>query len=272
MRGWYAHPGILGSEVRIGEGRLWCGMNLVGEPPVWRRRVEEFVLGRVGVSPARVLEVGCGAGELARALDRAGHAVTAIDPHLPVFEREAEGPDFREVGIEGFSEPGPFDHVVAILSLHHVEDLSGAVDKMAGLLRAGGSLVVIEFAWDRLDGNTAGWALERLPETPPPEHTSWLEHCCGAPRGVPHEGGEGHHPATHENVAGWAREHGLHDSRLMREALARRFAETLFEWGPYLYSELDDTSEADELVAIEAQEINATGFRYVGITRASAGS
>ena len=45
-------------------------MNLMVGPDGWRRRVEEFVLGEVGDPPARVLEVGCGEGELARTLDR----------------------------------------------------------------------------------------------------------------------------------------------------------------------------------------------------------
>ncbi|CAN5882727.1 hypothetical protein BH18ACT11_BH18ACT11_11150 [soil metagenome] len=97
------------------------------------------------------------------------------------------------MGIEGFTGPGPFDHVVAVLSLHHVEDLFGAVEKMAGLLTAGGSLVVVEFAWDRLDGATARWALGRLPEAPSQGHTSWLERCCrGALPGESHDGAEGH--------------------------------------------------------------------------------
>ena len=44
-----------------------------------------------------------------------------------------------------------------------------------------------------------------------------------------------------------------------------RFVERSFSGGPYLYPELDDdTSEADELAAIEAGEINATSFCYVG--------
>jgi ubiquinone/menaquinone biosynthesis C-methylase UbiE len=42
----------------------------MGEPASWQRRVEEFVLGQIGDPPARVLEVGCGEGELARALAR----------------------------------------------------------------------------------------------------------------------------------------------------------------------------------------------------------
>jgi SAM-dependent methyltransferase len=182
------------------------------------------------------------------------------------------------VGIEGFSESGPFDHVVAVLSLHHVEDLSGAVEKLAGLLASGGSLVVVEFAWDRMDEDTARWAAQRLPETHSPGHASWLEHCRhgvglhAVPHGEPHEGGEGRHAASAANVAGWAREHGLHDSRTLREALGSRFVRTFFEWGPYLYADLDDTSEADELEAIEAGEINATAFRFVGVGRTSAES
>jgi 2-polyprenyl-3-methyl-5-hydroxy-6-metoxy-1,4-benzoquinol methylase len=104
----------------------------MGEPDRWQQRVESFVLGQMGDPPARVLEVGCGEGELALALARVGHSVTAIDPRAP------EGPIFRRVGIEEFTDPGQFDHVVASLSLHHVEDLGMALDNIADLLRAGG--------------------------------------------------------------------------------------------------------------------------------------
>jgi hypothetical protein len=75
----------------------------MGEPERWQQRVEEFVLEQVGDPPARVLEVGYGEGELARALARAGHLVTAIDPRAP------EGPIFRRVRLEELSNPGPFD-------------------------------------------------------------------------------------------------------------------------------------------------------------------
>ena len=210
-------------------------MNIVDEHERWQQGVEEFVLDQVGASPARVLEVGCGEGELARALARAGHFVTAIDPRAP------QGPIFRSVGIEAFSDPGPFDRVVASLSLHHVGDLGKALEKIAALLREGGALIVVEFAWERLEGSTAEWALERLPAASPSGHTSWLE-----------------------RRRGWAEE-GSHDSRRMRSELRRRFAERRFEWVPYLYADLaDGFSEADERAAIEAGTIDATGFRYVG--------
>jgi cyclopropane fatty-acyl-phospholipid synthase-like methyltransferase len=37
----------------------------MGELAMWQQRVEEFVLDQVGLPPVRVLEVGCGEGELA---------------------------------------------------------------------------------------------------------------------------------------------------------------------------------------------------------------
>jgi SAM-dependent methyltransferase len=140
----------------------------MGELAMWQQRVEEFVLDQVGLPPARVLEVGCGEGELAHALARAGRSVTAIDPQAP------EGTIFRRVGIEEFTDPDPFDHVVASLSLHHIENLGGALDKIADMLRTGGSLVVVEYAWDRIDEATAEWALERLPVASLSEKPSWL--------------------------------------------------------------------------------------------------
>jgi len=237
----------------------------MGEPARWQRRVEEFVRGNIGDSPTRVLEVGCGEGELALALARAGHSVTAIDPRAP------EGPIFRRARIEEFTDPDQFDHVVASLSLHHVEDLSMALDNIADLLRPGGTLIVVEFAWDRIDEAMAEWALDRLPAASPSEKPSWLGRCCrGWTRGG--EGGSHYHGDDAEaHFAGWAGEEGLHNSRQVRAELERHFVERHFEWVPYLYPDLGDgVSESDESAAIESGTINATGFRYVGTRRALA--
>lgn len=72
-------------------------------------------------------------------------------------------------------------------------------------------------------------------------------------------------------VAECAGEEGLHSSGRMREEIGRRFVERSFAWWPYLYPDLDDTSEADELAAIEAGEINATSFCYVGAVASERG-
>jgi SAM-dependent methyltransferase len=114
----------------------------------------EFVLSQLPTAPARVLEVGCGSGELALALDDAGYDIVAIDPEAP------EGPIFRRTTIEAFAEDGPFDAVVASRSLHHVHDLGGALDKLVRLLVERGSLVLNEFAWDRREPMTPEWEEE----------------------------------------------------------------------------------------------------------------
>lgn len=99
-----------------------------------------------------MLEVGCGEGELARGLAAARHDVVAIDPEAP------DGPIFRRTTIEAFSDPGPFDAVVASLSLHHVHDLGGVLDKLVRLLD--GPLILNEHAWDRLEPMTPEWEEE----------------------------------------------------------------------------------------------------------------
>jgi SAM-dependent methyltransferase len=112
----------------------------------------DFVLSQLAPAPRRVLEVGCGDGELARALTERGYVVVAIDPEAP------DGLIFRRTTIEDFADPDPFDAVVASLSLHHVHDLGAALDKVVRLLR--GPLILNEFAWDRLEPMTPEWKEE----------------------------------------------------------------------------------------------------------------
>ena len=105
----------------------------------------EVVFVALPAAPARVLEVGCGSGELSISLAKAGYDVLGIDPEAP------PGPIFRRVAIEDLDEPDPFDAVVAQLSLHHVADLAIALDKVAELLTPEGRLVIDDFGWERLD-------------------------------------------------------------------------------------------------------------------------
>jgi hypothetical protein len=72
-------------------------------------------------------------------------------------------------------------------------------------------------------------------------------------------------------MTAWEEDHaGLHTSAAMRAELDRRFARRHFEWCPYLCSEFGERSlEAEEARLIRAEEIQATGFRYVAELRAS---
>jgi SAM-dependent methyltransferase len=199
--------------------------------------LDAFVTAHLPAAPARVLEVGCGRGDLARAIAASGRDVVAIDPDAP------SGHLFRATTLEEFAAPDPFDAVVASLALHHVADLAGAIDKIASLLRPAGRLIVNEHAIDRLDEPTARWYLEKRAVIRPDAPRS-LEHC----------------------LREWEDDHaGLHGYDPMRAELDRRFTERFFAWTPYLYGELAGAvSEAEERALIDAGAIQAIGFRYVG--------
>jgi SAM-dependent methyltransferase len=194
------------------------------------------VASQLPTGPARVLEVGCGDGRLARELDELGHQVVAIDPAAP------PGAIFQAVSLEEFADPAPFDAVVAIRSLHHIHDLAGGLSKLERLLVPGGRLIVVEHAFDRLDAPTAGWYLEKR-RAKGPHAPSSLQAC----------------------LAEWEADHAdLHGYTAMRRELDRRFTECWFAWTPSLYLELGEALEGEELSLIEAGSIQATGFEYAG--------
>jgi SAM-dependent methyltransferase len=182
----------------------------------------ELTLAALPPGRARVLEVGCGRGELATALAAAGHEVVAIDPKAP------SGPIFVRVTLEDFHPRTRFDAAVASLSLHHVADLDGAVDRIAGLLEPAGRLVLDEFAWERYDDRAASWLGESLSD--------------------------------------WREEHdGLHTGAALLSALERRFDRIHLEWIPYLARmEGDAEAEAEEARAIAEGALDPIGFRWIG--------
>jgi SAM-dependent methyltransferase len=181
-----------------------------------------------------VLDVGCGDGDLARALASAGFDVLGIDPQAP------DGEIFRRIPIEELGDAGPFDAVVATYSLHHMENLEAAVGRIARQLAPGGRLIVEEFGWDRVDAPTAEWY-----------------------------GRHGDRGDAASALRDWTAEHqGLHGDAELRRALNRHFSEHSFERRPYLSVSLGRSDlEPAEREAIERGEIRAVGFRYVGLVR-----
>ena len=189
--------------------------------------------------PARLLEVGCGAGDLARRLTRLGYAVTAIDPDAPA------GEIFKKTTLEEFRDPELFDVVLANRSLHHIDDLDQALIKIHSLLGGAGVLILNEFAWDQMDGRTAEWYLSHVDEPSPEDESLRPENFPGA----------------------WIAEHdGLHDARTIRPALDALFDERLWEWTPYLSEHYLKRPQIldEERDLIGADKINPIGFQYVG--------
>ena len=199
--------------------------------------VTTFVRAALPVPPARVLEIGAGAGELANVLMDAGYDVVAIDP-------AGQSPAVRAMSLHELDEPGAsFDAAVAVVSLHHVEPLTESFSRLGELVRPGGLLIVDEFDVERFDERAASWLIE-------------------------HRGAAGHE--THsEPQAIVADLHGhLHSLDRIRGALEEGFEFGEPVRGAYLYRwelppELRDPEE--ELIA--AGRLPATGARLIGTRR-----
>ena len=209
---------------------------------------ESFVRERLPEPPARVLEVGCGRGELTTALAVAGHDALGIDPLAP------DGPLFRRLTLDDVESDGRYDAVVAAFSLHHIRDLDAALEKIASLLVPEGLLLVDEFAWDRLDEPTLAWL--------------WGQRQAAAAAGGKTE------PASPADVrADWDAEHvGLHGYDALRTSLDAHFEEVDFAPTPYLHRLLGGGAPGVlEQSLVDAGTIAALGFRYAGRPRRARG-
>jgi SAM-dependent methyltransferase len=196
-----------------------------------------FVRANLPEPPARVLEVGAGAGRLARALRAAGYDVVAIDPG-------SDDEDVRAVALADLDEPAAsFAAAVAVVSLHHVEPLEESCRRLGEVVEPGGTLVVDEFDVGAFDLDAATW---------------WLEQraAIGEPQ-----------PETAEELVAEHREH-LHPLERILAAL-----EPHFELGPPLRGawlhrwNLGDSLRAVEEEAIARGSLRATGARLVGRRR-----
>jgi SAM-dependent methyltransferase len=205
---------------------------------------DAFVLERLPPPPARVLDVGCGQGELTTALVAAGYDALGIDPLAPLGDR------FRRIRVEDLDEPDAYDAVVAARSLHPIRDLGHALDRVSILLRPGGPLIVDEIGWDLIDEPTLDWL-------------------HGQRRALA-SAGRGEAPASLEALREeWEADHlGVHGFDALRQGLNERFEEREFVWTPFLFRLLGGVAtEVLEQALIDANAIRALGFRYTGVPR-----
>lgn len=101
----------------------------------------------------RVLEVGCGMGELAaRLVEELGVELVAVDQSERMVElARARGIDARLGDVRTLEFPdGSFDCAVAAWMLYHVPDPAQAVGELARVLRPGGRLVAVTNGRDHL--------------------------------------------------------------------------------------------------------------------------
>ncbi len=142
---------VMADVVRYRLGRMGFGSPAPGTGPdeyEWKddpgsshRRLTEHLLAR---PPGRVLDLGCGTGELGRRLLDAGWTVVGVDLH-PGAATEAFDAVVRadlEAGLpDEVVEQGPYDVVVAADVLEHVRRPEAILDACAPLLTPGGVMV-----------------------------------------------------------------------------------------------------------------------------------
>jgi SAM-dependent methyltransferase len=115
---------------------------------------EETLIAEVAAtSPRRVLEVGCGTGELAARIVRdVGAEVVALDvsPHM-IDAARGRGVEARVGDVQALPfASGSFDCAVAAWMLYHVPDLDGGLAELRRILRPAGRLVAATFSEDNM--------------------------------------------------------------------------------------------------------------------------
>lgn len=217
----------------------------------WLASVWPFVRAHVPLSTVEVLEVGCGPlGGFVPALRRDGHKATGVDPRAP------SATCYQQSNFEQYKPARQVDVVIASTSLHHVADLELVLDKIAAALKPKGKVIVVEWAWERVDEATATWCFERIDPSASP---SWLSQ-----RRVEWQTAGG---TWSSYFTAWANAQGLHPSDKIRSALDQRFHCQLTADGPYFFPDLNDIREVYEQSAIDSAAIQPTATRYVGRLR-----
>jgi SAM-dependent methyltransferase len=196
-----------------------------------------FMRANLPAPPARVLEVGAGAGLLAEALRAGGYEVVAIDP-------KSESDEVRAVALADLDEPaGSFAAAVAVVSLHHVDPLEASCRRLGEMVEPGGTLIVDEFDVAAFDTTAAAWWLER-------------RRALGEPQSK-----------SAEELVAEHREH-LHSLERILAALEPHFELGLPLRGPWLHRwNLGDSLREVEVEAIAGGQLPATGARLVGRRR-----
>jgi SAM-dependent methyltransferase len=127
----------------------------------------EFLEAWLPRPPARVLDVGSGAGGFTHHLIAKGYDAVGLDPIAP------DEPPFVRGRLEDLDKgvrplcrtTVRFDAAIAIRSLHHVDDLDEALDALAAALRPGARIVGYEFAAEGMDAAALRWLNDHGIET-----------------------------------------------------------------------------------------------------------
>jgi demethylmenaquinone methyltransferase/2-methoxy-6-polyprenyl-1,4-benzoquinol methylase len=134
----------------VGRYDLMNRLMTFGRDRAWRRATVDAVAPR---AEGRALDLGCGTGDLALELARAGVATTVgLDPvpeMLAAARRKLDDQDARIAWVEGDAlelpfPDGSFDCVVSAFVMRNVADLPRALTEQHRVLQTGGRIGILE--------------------------------------------------------------------------------------------------------------------------------
>jgi SAM-dependent methyltransferase len=215
-----------------------------------------FLISRLPVG-AKVLEVGCGEGQLAWELLQRGYRVTGLDSDSnAIAGAQARGVRAVVASWPKFDSSVSFDAIAFTRSLHHINPLPQAIVRARELLNPNGLLLIEDFALDDVNEATVAWFAKVLRSTQ------------GKALINPVEGQLVTELLSATDVMqAWRdnRAHDLHPFTAMNEAIAAQFVVLETHSAPYFYRYLipglPETSAATSFVEEVFQQETILGNR-----------
>jgi SAM-dependent methyltransferase len=233
-------------------------LDLIANRPtdVPTRETLGFLTSRLPVG-AKVLEVGCGEGQVACELWQRGYRVTGLDSDSEAIAKaQARGIPAVVASWPKFDSSVSFDAIAFTRSLHHINPLRQAIVRARELLNPNGLLLIEDFALDDVNEETVAWFVKVLRST---------------------QGRAQINPVANQLVTKllsatdvmrtWRdnHPHELHSFTAMNEAIAAQFVVREAQSVPYFYRYLipvlPETSEAASFVDKVFQQETILGNR-----------
>jgi SAM-dependent methyltransferase len=188
----------------------------------------------IGGRKLKVLDVGCGNGCISLELSRLGHDVLGLDRSERMIEIATRT---KRVGtsrsgrlryeIADFDKwsgaTGPYDAILFSRVLHDLSGPKNVLLKAHSLLKEGGRILCLEYAYNTMDRRTAAWLYQIRK---PLELQGWYS----SPR-LPDEPGKAIDHIMQEILTG--RKEHINTFEQMIRPLKRLFRQEILSWHPY---------------------------------------